>query len=98
MKAKKFNNSNNQEIKKIETKKFNNSNDQEVKKTEIKTKPDIELKKSENIKTPKEDIIMKEKIKTPIKLEKEKKTIPDQKTESLPSKKIKPKIKPQAKF
>ena len=42
-----------------ETKKFNNSNTQEIKKVEIKTKPNIELKKSENIKTPKEDIIMK---------------------------------------
>ena len=38
---------------------------------------------------------MKEKIKTNIKLEKEKKTMPDEKTESLPSKKIKPKIKPK---
>ena len=78
-----------------ETKKFNNSNTQEIKKVEIKTKPNIELKKSENIKTPKEDIVTKEKIETPIKLEKEKKTIPDEKTESLPSKKIKPKIKPK---
>ena len=78
-----------------ETKKFNNSNTQEIKKVEIKTKPNIELKKSENIKTPKEDIVIKEKIETPIKLEKEKKTIPDEKIESLPSKKIKTKIKPK---
>ena len=78
-----------------ETKKFNNSNNQEIKKAEIKTKPNIELKKSENVKTPKEDIVTEEKIKTSIKLEKEKITIPDKKTESLPSKKIKPKIKPK---
>ena len=51
-----------------ENKKFNNSNNQEIKKIEIKTKPNIEIKKKENIKIPKEDIVIKEKIKTPINL------------------------------
>ena len=78
-----------------ETKKFNNSENQEIKKTDIKIKPKIEPKESKNLTTPKEDVIIKEKIKTPIKLEKE--MISDEKTESLPLKKIKPKIKPKIK-
>ena len=78
-----------------ETKKFNNSENQEIKKVDIKTKPKIEPKESKNLITPKEDVVIKEKIKTPIKLEKE--MISDEKTESLPSKKIKPKIKPKIK-
>ena len=78
-----------------EIKKFNNSENQEIKKVDIKTKPRIEPKESKNLVTPKEDVVIKEKIKTPIKLEKE--MISDEKTESLPSKKIKPKIKPKIK-
>ena len=54
-----------------ETKKFNNSENQEIKKVDIKTKPKIEPKESKNLITPKEDVVIKEKIKTPIKLEKE---------------------------
>ena len=80
-----------------ETKKFNSSSNQQIKKVEEKIKPKIKVKKSENVTTPKEDIIIKEKAKIPIKLEKEKKIIPNEKTEILPSKKIKPKIKPKTK-
>ena len=76
-----------------ETKKFNNSEKQEIKKVDIKTKPKIEPKKSTKLTTPKEDVVIKERIKTPVKLEKE--TVSKEKTESLPSKKIKPKIKPK---
>jgi hypothetical protein len=76
-----------------ETKKFNNSENQEIKKVDIKTKPKIEPKESKNLITPKEDVVIKERIKTPVKLEKE--TVSKEKTESLPSKKIKPKIKPK---
>ena len=78
-----------------EIKKFNNSENQEIKKADIKTKPKIESKESKNLITPKEDVVIKEKIKTPIKLEKE--TISEEKTESLPSKKIIPKLKPKIK-
>ncbi len=78
-----------------ETKKFNNSENQVIKKIDIKTKPKIDPKENKNLKTPKEDIVIKEKFKTPIKLEK--KLISEEKTESLPSKKIKPKIKPTIK-
>ena len=53
------------------TKKFNNSENQEIKKVDIKIKSKIETKKNESLKTPKKDIVIKEKIKTPIKLEKE---------------------------
>ena len=78
-----------------EIKKFNNSENQEIKKIDIKTKPKIDSKINKNLITPKEDVVIKEKIKTPIKLEKE--MIFEEKTESLPSKKIKPKIKPKIK-
>ena len=54
-----------------EIKKFNNSENQEIKKVDIKTKPKIEPKESKNLITPKEDVVIKEKTKTPIKLEKE---------------------------
>jgi len=79
----------------VETKKFNNSENREIKKIDIKTKPKLESKESKNLNTPKEDAVIKEKIKTPIKLEKE--MISEEKTESLPSIKIKPKIKPKIK-
>ena len=55
----------------VETKKFNNSENQEIKKIDIKTKPKLEPKESKNLITAKEDTVIKEKIKTPIKLEKE---------------------------
>ena len=81
-----------------ETKKFNSSDNNEITKVEIKTKPKTKPEKIENMKTPKEDVVVEEKIKTPIKLKKEKTAILEDKTESLPSKKIKPKIKPQQKI
>ena len=76
-------------------KKFNNSSNQEVMKIEEKPKKNETIKESENLKTIKDDILIEKKVKTPIKLEEEKKNLPDQKIESLPSKKIKPKIKPK---
>jgi len=78
-----------------EIKKFNSSENQEIKKVDIKTKPKIELKESKNLITPKEDVVIKEKIKTPIKLEKEMisekkmESLPSKKIKP----KIKPKIK-----
>ena len=57
----------------LENKKFNNSNNQQIKKIELKEKPEVKNIDSEVLNTPKEDIIIKEKVKTPIKLEKEKK-------------------------
>jgi len=79
-----------------QSKVFNNSNNQEIVKLKQKDKEKAEIKKVENIKTiTKEDIFIKEKIKTPIELEKEKKILIEEKVESLPTKKIKPKIKPQ---
>ena len=79
----------------VETKKFNSAQNQEIKKVELKTKPEIKENESKNLKTPKDDILLKEKLKDPIKLEKEKKTPPKLNEESLPTKKIKPKIKPK---
>ena len=77
------------------SKKFNSSDNQEIKKIEEKIK--IEPKKTETIKTPKEDIIIEEKVETPIKLEKPKDIIIKEKVETLPTKKIMPKIKPKPK-
>tara|TARA_B100001123_G_C15305802_1_gene1022639 strand:+ start:1713 stop:2750 length:1038 start_codon:yes stop_codon:yes gene_type:complete len=79
----------------VESKKFNSSNNQEIKKIQEKIK--IEPTKNENIKTPKDDIIIKEKVKTPIKLEKQKDITIKEKVETLPTKKIMPKIKPKPK-
>ena len=78
-----------------ETKKFNSSENREIEKIKVKEKPIVEEKKISEIKTPKDDIIIEKKKETPIKLEKEKKIIPNEKIEVLPSKKIKPKIKPK---
>ena len=79
IKEKKFNSSDNLEIKKIEEKKL----------TQIKDKPT-----KDNI-TLKEDIIIKEKKKVPLKLQKELMEIKNDQVEKLPTKKIKPKIKPK---
>ena len=82
----------------IETnKKFNNAQNQEIKKIDIKEKPKVEKKEIVEIKTPKDDVVLEKKIETPIKLEKEKKILHKEKIETLPSKKIKPKIKPKPK-
>ena len=77
------------------TKKFNSSENREIEKIQVKEKPIVEEKTISEIKTPKDDIIIEKKKEAPIKLEKEKKIIPNEKIEVLPSKKIKPKIKPK---
>tara|TARA_B100000686_G_C16781052_1_gene971895 strand:+ start:1632 stop:2660 length:1029 start_codon:yes stop_codon:yes gene_type:complete len=89
------NNKENLSKKVTETKKFNNSENREIEKIKIKEKPKVKEKDIAEIKTPKEDIIIEKKTETPIKLEKEKKVSPSEKVEVLPSKKIKPKIKPK---
>ena len=78
-----------------ENKKFNNSNNQEIKKIELKQETKVKIKDTSNDLKPKDNIFLKEKDKSPLKLKKEDITPIDEKIESLPSKKIKPKIKPQ---
>jgi len=95
VKEKIFNSSNIQEIKKVKEKKFNSSDIQEIKKVDIKEKPKININKIEKKATPKQDIVIKEKIEVPIKPEKEKIKIDSNQVESLPTKKIKPKLKPK---
>ena len=79
----------------LKNKKFNSSENQEIKKIDIKTKPQIKEKDVEIIKTTTENKIIENKIKNSIKLKKEIKIIEEEKFESLPSKKIQPKIKPK---
>ena len=79
-----------------ENKKFNNSNNQEIKKLELKQETKVKIKDTSNDLKPKDDIFLKEKDKSPLKLKKENITSIDEKIETLPTKKIKPKIKPQA--
>ena len=81
--------------KKVKEKKFNSSDIQEIQKVDIKEKPIIKIKKIEKNETPKQDIVIKEKKEIPIKLEKEKLKIDTNQVESLPTKKIKPKLKPK---
>ena len=76
-------------------KKFNNSENQEINKIDIKTKPKVKVKDIEITKNIIEDKKIEKKIKTPIKLKKEEKIIEDERFESLPTKKIQPKIKPK---
>ena len=74
--------------------KFNNTENKIVKKADIKIKPQISKEEVQNINNQKEDKIIREKKNNPIKLKKEDKMIDLEKTESLPSKKIKAKLKP----
>ena len=76
----------------IKEKKFNSSNNQEIKKIDIKEKPKIK----ENMLDQK--ILLKEKKDSQINSEKQKIEIDTNKFESLPTKKIKPKLKPQPKI
>ena len=81
--------------KKVKEKKFNSSDIQEIQKVDIKEKPIIKIKKIEKKETPKQDIVIKEKKEIPIKLKKEKLKIDTNQVESLPTKKVKPKLKPK---
>ena len=79
----------------VKEKKFNSSDNQQIKKIEIKDKPKIEINEfNESIK-PKEDIIIKEKEEKPLELKEKKIEINISESEILPSKKIRPKLKPK---
>ena len=97
VKEKKFNSSDNQEIKKIETKEASKIKNNETKIiNSIETKETPKIKNNETkIISSKENIIIKEKKETLIKLDKEDVRIDTNKIESLPTKKIKPKLKPK---
>lgn len=85
---------------KIKEKKFIASDNQELKKIDIKNKPNI---KENNIDLKKmiekkENIILNEKREIEVELEKQKVKIDTNNFEKLPTKKIKPKLKPQSKI
>jgi len=79
------------------TKKFNSSENQEIKKIEIKEKPKVEKKEIKNLQNSKEEVVIEKKIKQPIKIEEKKIIQKDENIEKLPSKIIQPKIKPKPK-
>jgi len=81
--------------KNVEEKKFNSSDIQEIQKVDIKEKPKIEIKKIEIKKTPKQEIVIKENTEVQINQKKEKIKIDINQIASLPTKKIKPKLKPK---
>ena len=82
---------------KVEEKKFNSSNNQEIKKIEIKDKPKIQNDEIKKQITPKDEILIEQKTETNLKLQKNKKEVDINinKLDSLPEKKIKPKLKPK---
>ncbi len=79
------------------TKKFNSSENQEIKKIEIKEKPKVEKKEIKNPQNSKEEVVIEKKIKQPIKIEEKKIIQKNENIEKLPSKIITPKIKPKPK-
>lgn len=79
----------------IKEKKFNSSNNQEIKKIEIKEKKILdknELTKNISIK---ENILIKEKKDISVEIENKKIDLVEKNIESIPNKKIKPKLKPK---
>ena len=84
-------------LKKIKEKKFNSSEVQEIKKIKIKNKPKIKEETINKDINTKDDLIIKEKKATPEKIESKKVIQNISNIESLPSKKIKPRLKPQNK-
>jgi len=78
---------------KVKEKKFNSSNNQEIKKIELQKKPIIKEAEPEKKIIPKEKIIIEEKKNLPKEIIKEKVEIQTNQFESLPTKKIKPKLK-----
>ena len=80
---------------KVSNKKFNNSEKKNIEKIDIKDKPIIQKQEEKKIDIFKEDKLAIEKIKEPVDLKKDKPIKDFEKTESLPVKEIKPKIKPQ---
>ena len=79
------------------TKKFNSSENQEIKKIEIKEKPKVEKKEVNDKQNFKDEVVLEKQTKQPIKIEEKKIIQEDKNIENLPSKKIKPKIKPKPK-
>ena len=80
---------------KVKEKKFNSSDNQEIKKIDIQKKPIVKEAEAEKKVIPKEKIIVEEKKDLPKELIKEKTKIEINEFESLPTKKIKPKLKPK---
>ena len=101
LESKKFNNVENQEVKKVEMKtkpvKFNNVENQEIKKVEIKTKPEKINKEDKIIQETKKEMKVEQNFKNLIELKDIQEVIEEEKIESLPSKKIQPKRKPKPK-
>ena len=82
----------------VKEKKFNASDNQEIKKIDIKEKPKIKATEVETKVTLKEDnFLIKEKKEIPVELLKKEIEIKTNEFESIPSKKIKPKLKPKLK-
>lgn len=82
---------------KVKEKKFNSSDNQEIKKIEIKDKPKIkEIIVKKKI-LPKENFLIREKKEVLPDLKKQKNMIEQSEYENLPTKKIKPKLKPNFK-
>ena len=79
----------------LKKKKFNNAENQIIKKVEVKTKPESKTKNIEITNNPIPEKVIKKKINVPVKLNQKKNIIEEEKFESLPSQKIKPKIKPK---
>jgi len=81
-----------------EVKKFNKSDNKEITKLNLKEKPNINTKENDRIESIKENITINEKQNSPIKIEEKTKILPNELVESLPTNKIKPKIKPKPKI
>ena len=85
------------EIKKTKIKKkiFNSSNNQEIKKIDIKQKPKVKEEQYKDEIQSKEEVTVKEKKELSVNLEKKIVDIDTNNFETLPTKKIKPKLKPK---
>ena len=86
-------------VNKVKEKKFNSSDNQEIKKIDIQNKPKLkEIKIDEKaLKKEREISKLPEKKEAPLKLEETKIEIKENNFESLPTKKVKPKLKPKNK-
>ena len=87
------NNDKSAEKKITQEKKFNSSEIQEIKKIDIKEKPETEIKQNENIKVVNQDNLIKEKEEIKVKIKEDKLILNKDNIESLPSEKIKPKLR-----
>ena len=80
---------------KVKQKKFNSSDNQEIKKIEVKDKPELKETQIEKKIILKEDVVIKEKKILIKKLKKKEVQINENNFESLPTKEMKPKLKPK---